>query len=642
MLAGLRRNPRSPKSFNLLGFGSLTPAAASWVLERRSSLNTNSGAFLQVDRNLSNLAFRLNASVDVVQSPPEAVNMPVQTQSLKAALRCHVPYYAALGPPFNLYFKTQTLVGWYIDLVHSSRIFFEFSLAQILVETIVKLTSLPRDSTPYTLVRTNSLASSNRLEFPSTWVQFPCRPLWVLEIIEPRGSVQLSLPWYFGLRSSLTQCLISLVLNFTESGFILSCIRYRFKYPFYTFRIIARGSQLHRLVFDSEKTFPSGNSAARVRQPKIDTIPLPRTSTTSPRARAHSILTKLVHRVQMHTARLTLARMKADSIEFELELTYCLSNVRTWVVCTGIGLGWESRAGWQCAARARVPRTVRAGTSRRAAVPTPVLSALRSLIRHRVTRRRRRAHAAAASARAPSESETGTGPASEPAAALARIPRVRRAGELGPRTPPQLASTCAGIERTRTGTASAASASGWCAPDAAVYARRAEGGAEVKKEAMATRAGMAKETECTYRNVRSVGASGVEISRRLRRLASLAYGSYSRFGKRKLVSGCRKGGKGEKVGMGGKELPTVLCAKHRVHLLVALVARRAVERECGCAVDADNDVGMGSALRPLRETVRERGSQRRVRLHGAGWSWRERSSALSVALLRPARLSPPS
>ncbi|KAJ7027650.1 hypothetical protein C8F04DRAFT_1189334 [Mycena alexandri] len=41
-----------------------------------------------------------------------------------------------------------------------------------------------------------------------------------------------------------------------------------------------------------------------------------------------------------------------------------------------------------------------------------------------------------------------------------------------------------------------------------------------------------------------------------------------------------------------------------VHLLVALiVVRRAVKRECGCAVDADNDVGMGSAL--LRKTVRE-------------------------------------
>ncbi|KAJ7026048.1 hypothetical protein C8F04DRAFT_1190863 [Mycena alexandri] len=105
--------------------------------------------------------------------------------------------------------------------------------------------------------------------------------------------------------------------------------------------------------------------------------------------------------------------------------------------------GYETRVRQQsgmagCAARAWVPRTVWAGTSRRAAVPTPRLPALRSLVRRGGTRHRRRA---TASARAPSESKIGDYP-------FARIPRVRRAGELGPRTPPQLASSCAKTERS--------------------------------------------------------------------------------------------------------------------------------------------------------------------------------------------------
>ncbi|KAJ7016123.1 hypothetical protein C8F04DRAFT_1203214 [Mycena alexandri] len=77
-------------------------------------------------------------------------------------------------------------------------------------------------------------------------------------------------------------------------------------------------------------------------------------------------------------------------------------------------------------------------------------------------------------------------------------------------------------------------------------------------------------------------------ARRLRRLASL----------RRLCSE----GKGE-LRKGGAVAGRALRATW-VHLLVALiVVRRAVKRECGCAVDADNDVGMGSAL--LRKTVRE-------------------------------------
>ncbi|KAJ7028162.1 hypothetical protein C8F04DRAFT_1188847 [Mycena alexandri] len=48
-----------------------------------------------------------------------------------------------------------------------------------------------------------------------------------------------------------------------------------------------------------------------------------------------------------------------------------------------------------------------------------------------------------------------------------------------------------------------------------------------------------------------------------------------------------------------------LCFARNMGALAGSTSRRAVERECGCAVDADNDVGMGGALRPLRETVRE-------------------------------------
>ncbi|KAJ7028167.1 hypothetical protein C8F04DRAFT_1188851 [Mycena alexandri] len=72
------------------------------------------------------------------------------------------------------------------------------------------------------------------------------------------------------------------------------------------------------------------------------------------------------------------------------------------------------------------------------------------------------------------------------------------------------------------------------------------------------------------------------------------------------TGGCAARGR-EKRGQGRKQLPAVLCAQHGVHLLVALVVRRAVEGESGCAVDADDDVGMGSAL---RETVREQAKQR--------------------------------
>ncbi|KAJ7036240.1 hypothetical protein C8F04DRAFT_1258085 [Mycena alexandri] len=85
-----------------------------------------------------------------------------------------------------------------------------------------------------------------------------------------------------------------------------------------------------------------------------------------------------------------------------------------------------------CAAHVWMPRTVQAGTSRRAAVPG--LPALRALIRQGALDADS-ARKAAASARAPSESETGTCPASEPAAALVRIPRVGRASKLAPRTP---------------------------------------------------------------------------------------------------------------------------------------------------------------------------------------------------------------
>ncbi|KAJ7019139.1 hypothetical protein C8F04DRAFT_1198020 [Mycena alexandri] len=84
--------------------------------------------------------------------------------------------------------------------------------------------------------------------------------------------------------------------------------------------------------------------------------------------------------------------------------------------------GYETRVRQQsgmagCAARAWVPRTVWAGTSRRAAVPTPGF--VNSARGH--STQTARAHSSGIR---------------EPAAALARIPRVRRAGELGPRTPP--------------------------------------------------------------------------------------------------------------------------------------------------------------------------------------------------------------
>ncbi|KAJ7023036.1 hypothetical protein C8F04DRAFT_1193853 [Mycena alexandri] len=190
------------------------------------------------------------------------------------------------------------------------------------------------------------------------------------------------------------------------------------------------------------------------------------------------------------------ARMKADSIEFEPELTHrsafrlpstrssspsssrslgiVLSNVNLFKDMYGhggvYGYGTRVREEGMAECRARGCRGLWAGTSRRRAAL--VNSA-------RVTRR---------TARALSEPENGDYPASasEPAAALARIPRVRRAGEFGPRTPPQLASSCAGMERTRrrAGTVSAASASE-CALDSsgaayagATRARVVEGVAE--------------------------------------------------------------------------------------------------------------------------------------------------------------------
>ncbi|KAJ7036266.1 hypothetical protein C8F04DRAFT_1181547 [Mycena alexandri] len=88
-------------------------------------------------------------------------------------------------------------------------------------------------------------------------------------------------------------------------------------------------------------------------------------------------------------------------------------------------------------------------------------------------------HTAAASARAPSESETGTCPASasEPAPTLARSTEYARASSA--RAPhPQLASSCAGMERTRTRTASAASASE-CASDSGGAGIRGRGGAKM-------------------------------------------------------------------------------------------------------------------------------------------------------------------
>ncbi|KAJ7019140.1 hypothetical protein C8F04DRAFT_1198021 [Mycena alexandri] len=113
---------------------------------------------------------------------------------------------------------------------------------------------------------------------------------------------------------------------------------------------------------------------------------------------------------------------------------------------------------------------------------------------------------------------------------------------------------------------------------------------------------------CSFAVSTASAACVLEVSANWCRGAVIREKETYRMGSRRAhVQG---GGREKRWAWGGKELPTVLCAKHGVHLLVALVARRAVERECGCAVDADNDVGMGSALRPLRETVRERGSQR--------------------------------
>ncbi|KAJ7028145.1 hypothetical protein C8F04DRAFT_1237698 [Mycena alexandri] len=92
----------------------------------------NSRTFIHVDQELSNMSFggriyaqlnpgiQLQASFNVIQSPQEGVTMLfepslsiylIQYPSLNPTLRCHVPDYAALGTPFELYFKTRTLAG---------------------------------------------------------------------------------------------------------------------------------------------------------------------------------------------------------------------------------------------------------------------------------------------------------------------------------------------------------------------------------------------------------------------------------------------------------------------------------------------------------------------------------------------------
>ncbi|KAJ7016124.1 hypothetical protein C8F04DRAFT_1349888 [Mycena alexandri] len=175
--------------------------------------------------------------------------------------------------------------------------------------------------------------------------------------------------------------------------------------------------------------FNCNSTPSFLRQPKIDSIPLPHAATT-------------IHRIQMPAARPALRGSRQNPIELDPELThrsaFRLPNMRR----VRVRDSGEREAGWQGAARAWVPRPVRAGTSR----PFP-LPGYPRCVRHEGTRCRRRAqhqHVHRASPR------TETGPASEPAAALARIPRVRRAGELGPRTAPQRASSCAKTERTRT------------------------------------------------------------------------------------------------------------------------------------------------------------------------------------------------